>query len=711
MKKPAFIIICLTLATFTACNQKAEEGNKMETQEAKTENLLMVKSSLPYEAPEYDKIKDADFQPAFDAGIKQQLAEIDSIANNNTEPTFENTLVALEKSGELLTRVSRIFFTMSAANTNDVLQAVEEEMAPRLAAQTDAIYLNTKLFERIKAIAEKKEDLDFESNRLLDYYLEEFKKAGANLSAEDKTKLKKLNEEEAGLSAKFSNQLLAATKAGAFVVESEEALAGLSEGELKAAAKDAEGNDQNGKWLIPLQNTTQQPVMQSLDNRETRENLFSNSWTRCEKSDANDTRETLKRIAEIRAQKAKILGFDNYAAWALQNQMAKNPEAVQTFLQKLIAPATAKARVEAGDLQKMIDAQKGGFKLEPYDWSYYAEKLRLERYDLDENQIKPYFELWNTLENGVFYAATQLYGITFKRRTDLPVYQEDMRVYEVFDTDSSTIGLFYCDYFKRDNKSGGAWMDNLVGQSKLLGTKPVIYNVCNYSKPADGEPALISFDDVTTLFHEFGHALHGLFADQTYPSLSGTNVARDFVEYPSQFNEHWALNPEVFKNYAKHYETGEPMPQTLVDKIKKAATFNQGFALTELLAAASLDMEWHTINANYDIKAVDEFEKEALKRTKLDVYEIPPRYRSSYFSHIWGGGYGAGYYAYLWTEMLDNDTFAWFEANGGMSRENGQRYRDMILSRGNTLDYNDMFKDFTGRTPDIKPMLKNRGLL
>lgn len=711
MKKPAFIIICLTLATFTACNQKAEEGNKMENQETKTENSLMVKSSLPYEAPKYDKIKDADFKPAFDAGIKQQLSEIDSIANNTAEPSFENTLVALEKSGELLTRVSRIFFTMSAANTNEVLQGLEEEIAPRLAAQTDAIYLNTKLFERINAVQEKNEDLDFESKRLLEYYLVEFQKAGANLSTDDKTKLKKLNEEEAGLSAKFSNQLLAATKGGAFVVESDEALAGLSDGELKAAAKDAEANDQNGKWLIPLQNTTQQPVMQSLDNRETRESLFNSSWTRCEKSDANDTRETLKKIAEIRAQKAKILGFENYAAWSLQNQMAKTPEAVQTFLQKLIAPATAKARVEAGDLQKMIDAQKGGFKLEPYDWSYYAEKLRLERYDLDENQTKPYFELWNTLENGVFYAATQLYGITFKRRNDLPVYQKDMRVYEVFDTDSSTIGLFYCDYFKRDNKSGGAWMDNLVGQSKLLGTKPVIYNVCNYSKPAEGEPALISFDDVTTLFHEFGHALHGLFADQTYPSLSGTNVARDFVEYPSQFNEHWALNPEVFKNYATHYETGEPMPQALVDKIKKASTFNQGFALTELLAAASLDMQWHTVNADTEIKSVDEFETAALKRTKLDVYEIPPRYRSSYFSHIWGGGYGAGYYAYLWTEMLDNDTFAWFENNGGMSRENGQRYRDIILSRGNTLDYNDMFKDFTGRTPDITPMLRNRGLL
>ena len=713
MKRITIFAAGILMLVIASCHQNKRQEQAMENNTALASNPFMEPSTLPFQAPDFTKIKDSDFAPAFDEGIKRQLEEVENIANNAEAPTFENTLVALEESGQLLHRVNHVFNMLSGANTDSVLQNLQEKIAPRLAAQQDAIYLNTKLFERIKTLYQKKNalNLNAESARLLDYYEKEFVRAGANLSADDKTKLKKLNEEEASLSAKFTNMLLAAAKAGALVVDNKEALKGFSEGDMKAAAQDAAANGKDDKWLIPLQNTTQQPALQSLENRGTRHRLFEASWTRAEKGDKNDTRETIKRIAAIRAEKAKLLGFPNYAAWNLQDQMAKTPQTVQNFLKKLVPPATAKARKEAGDLQQVIDHEKKSVQLEPWDWNYYSEKVRKARYDLDENQIKPYFELFNVLENGVFYAANQLYGLTFKRRTDIPVYQPDMRVYELYDQDSSELGLFYVDYFKRDNKSGGAWMSNVVEQSKLLGTKPVIYNVCNFTKPAPGEPALISYDDVTTMFHEFGHALHGFFADQTYPSLSGTNVARDFVELPSQFNEHWALDPKVLHHYAMHYKTGKPMPQELIDKIKRSTTFNQGYKLTEILGAADLDMEWHTISAEDSVKSVDSFEANALERTNLDIPQVPPRYRSSYFLHIWGNGYAAGYYAYLWTEMLDDDAYAWFEENGGLTRANGQRFRDMILSRGNTEDYNKMFMDFRGHAPDIKPMLKDRGLI
>ncbi len=711
MKKISVLASCMLMLLFTACNQKSQKQS-MENNSNLANNPFIKASTLPFQAPDFNKIKDSDFEPAFNEGIKEQLEEIDKVANNEDEPTFENTLVELEKSGQLLTRVDNVFEMLAGANTDSVLQALQEKIAPKLAAQSDAIFLNPNLFERIKQLYQKKDklNLDPESARLLDYYYKEFVRAGANLPAEKKEKLKKLNEEEASLSAKFTNQLLDATKAGALVVDNQNDLKGLSESAIKSAARNAEANGKKGKFLLSLQNTTQQPALQSLENRATREKLFEASWTRAEKGDANDTRETIKRLAEIRAEKADLLGFPNYAAWTLQNQMAKTPETVETFLAKLVPPATANARQEAKDLQAVIDKEKGGFKLQPWDWNFYAEKVRKARYNLDEEQVKPYFELWNVLENGVFYAANQLYGLTFNRRTDIPVYQPDMRVYTVIDKDGSELGLFYCDYFKRDNKSGGAWMSNVVGQSKLLGTKPVVYNVCNFTKPAPGEPALISWDDVTTMFHEFGHALHGLFANQMYPSLSGTAVARDFVELPSQFNEHWALYPKVFEHYALNYKTGKPMPQELVNKIKKSTTFNQGYALTEILAASDLDMQWHTIPAGEKINSVDEFEKEALKKTHLDIPQVPPRYRSSYFLHIWSNGYSAGYYAYLWAEMLDDDAYAWFEDNGGLTRENGQRFRDMILSRGNTEDLHKMFVNFRGREPDIQPMLKDRGL-
>ncbi len=459
----------------------------------------------------------------------------------------------------------------------------------------------------------------------------------------------------------------------------------------------------NGCWLFKTPRNNQLY-------RDTRKKLFEASWTRNVKNDSNDTRNTIAQMAKIRAKKAKLLGFPTYASWKLQDQMAKTPEAVNKFFAQLVAPATAKARGEAADIQAIIDKQKGGFKLEPWDWNYYAEQVRKEKYDLDANETKPYLELKNVLENGVFYAANLLYGLTFKERHDLPVYQEDVLVFEVFDKDGSAIGLFYGDYYKRDNKGGGAWKNNSVGQSFLLGTKPVINNTCNFTKPAAGQPALISFSDVRTMFHEFGHALHGFFASQKYPILSGTSVARDFVEFPSQFNEHWALDPKVLKNYAVHYKTKEPMPQSLVDKIKKADGFNAGYALTEVLAACLLDMQWHTLSADAPLQDADKFEKESLKKTKTDLPEVPPRYRSTYFSHIFSGGYAAGYFSYLWTDMLEEDIYSWFKQNGGLTRANGQRLRDMILSRGNTEDYGKMFRAFRGHDPDIRPMLKSRGL-
>ena len=676
-------------------------------------NPFAAPSTLSFQAADFSKIKDADYKPAIEDGMTQQLSEIQAIANNTAAPTFKNTLVAMEQSGQLLRRVSGVFNLVAAANTNPSLQALQEEEAPKLASANDAIFLNTKLFKRVEKIYNEraKLKLDKESLRLVEYYYQKFQLAGAKLSDADKDKLKALNQEEASLMAKYNNQLLAAAKAGALVVSDKAQLAGLSDGAIDAAAQDAKAANMPGKWMIPLQNTTQQPALQSLSFRPTRAKLFDASWNRAERNDSNDTRATIARIAQIRAKKAKLIGFPNYAALTLQDQMAKTPEAVEKFLGKLIPAATAKAKNEAADIQALILKQNGDFKLQPYDWNFYSEQVRKAKYDIDENEVKPYFELNNVLKNGVFYAAGQLYGLTFKERKDLPVYQDDVHVYEVFDKDGSSIALFYCDYFKRDNKNGGAWMDNMVGQSRLLGTKPVIYNVCNFTKPAAGQPALISFSDVTTMFHEFGHGLHGIFASQEYPSLSGTATARDFVEFPSQFNEHWATDPKVFKNYATHYQTGALMPQTLVDKIKKAATFNEGYALTEILAAADLDMQWHKLTVADPLQDVDKFEDAALKKTHLDLPQVPTRYRSSYFLHIWSNGYAAGYYAYLWTEMLDDDAFAWFQEHGGLTRENGQRFRDMILSRGNTEDLATMFRKFRGSDPNITPMLENRGLV
>ncbi len=674
-------------------------------------NPFFAPSTLPFEAPPFDKIKDEDFQPAIEAGMAQQRAEIEVIANNPDAPTFDNTIVAVEKSGQLLTRVLAVFGGVTGANTNDTLQKVKTIEAPKLAAHSDFVYLNTKLFARIAVIYGQRATLklDAESLRLLQYYYDKFVHAGANLSEADKTELRKLNEEESSLQDTFTNKLLDATKQGAFVTSDKAALAGFSEARLAAAAQAAKSRQTEG-FVIPLQNTTQQPDLVSLSDRATRETIFEHSWNRTERGNADDTRDTIARLAQLRAQKAKLLGFPSFAAWQLEDQMAKTPQAALQFMDAIVPAATAQAAREAKDNQGMIDAQKGGFQLQPWDWNFYAEQVRKGRFDLDNAQVKPYFEINNVLENGVFYAANQLYGLTFKERHDIPVYQADVRVFEVFDVNGKPLALFYCDYFKRDNKNGGAWMDQFVGQSHLLGELPVVFNVANLPKPAEGEPALISFTDVITMFHEFGHALHGMFADTEYPTLSGTQTARDFVEFPSQFNEHWASEPTVFAHYAKHYKTGAPMPEELVARLRKSDTFNKGYDMTELLAAAELDMQWHSLPASAPLQNSDEFEKQALDKTHLNVSYVPPRYRSSYFAHIWGGGYSAGYYAYLWTEMLADDAYQWFVEHGGLTRANGDRFRQMVISRGNTQDLAKMYEAWRGAPPNTKAMLKYRGL-
>jgi peptidyl-dipeptidase Dcp len=675
------------------------------------ENPFYAPSTLPFHAPPFDRIKDEDYQPAIEAGMAQQLTEIERITDEAAPPTFENTLVVYQRSGRLLNRALAAFRAVSQASTNPTLQGAKTALAPKIAAHEDAIHLNQKLFDRIAAIYRQRAalKLEAESLRLVEIVYDEFVHSGANLSDSDKSELKKLNEEASTLSNDFSTRLLEATKNAAYTTEAREALAGLSESQLSAAALAAKKRGGEG-FLIPLQNTTQQPLLTSLSVRATRDAIFHNSWNRTERGDANDTRADIVRLAQLRAQRAKLLGFASHAAWKLEDQMAKTPAAALQFMDALVPIAKAKAASEAADIQAVIDARKAGFALEPWDWDFYADQVRKAKFDLDEAEVKPYFELNNVLENGVFYAANRLYGIRFKERKDIPAYHPDVRVFEVTDVDGRPLALFYCDYFKRDNKDGGAWMSFLVRPSKLLADLAVVYNVANLPKPAPGEPALISFADVTTMFHEFGHALHGMFANTRYPTLSGTTPARDFVEFPSQFNEHWALYPEVFEHYARHYKTGAPMPETLIEKIKKARNFNEGYKLTESLAAAELDMQWHILPADAPLQDPDEFEKRALATTQLDIPQVPPRYRSSYFSHIWDSGYSAGYYAYLWTQMLDDDAFQWFDDHGGLTRANGQRFRRMILSRGNTQDLAKMYEAWRGKPPGIDAMMKYRGL-
>ncbi len=706
MKFPHRIVILGSVFLFASFQTQVVSAQKYSV---KMTNPLLQKSKLQYQAPQFNLIKDSDFKPAFEYGIKVHDQEIDRIANNVVKPTLENTVVAIEVSGEDYKRARMIFENLTGSNTNPTLQAIEKEYATVFAAHEDKMYLNSKLYNRFKALDLK--SLKGDDKALTEYYLRKFELAGANLSVADKDKMKKINGELAVLSTAFGNKLLVARKNAAVLFDNLSDLDGLSSADIAAAKKSATEAGQDGKYLIAIINTTQQPVLQDLKNRASREKIFKASWYRAEKGDEGDTREILEKIARLRLQKAQLMGKKNFAEWKLQDQMAKSPIPAMDLLAKIAAPAVAKAKIEAKEIQDLIDAQKGGFKVEPWDWNFYSEQVRKQKYDLDQSELKPYFEVTSVLEKGVFYAAEQMYGITFKPRTDLPVYNPDVKVYEVFDFDAKSIAIYYLDFYARDNKNGGAWMSNFVEQSHYLKQKPVIVNVFNFSKPVNGNPSLVSSDDVITMFHEFGHTLHGLFANQKYASISGTSVPRDYVEFPSQINEHAALDPAILKNYAVHYKTKEPIPQALVEKFKKAETFNKGYDVTEILAASTLDMAWHTVEKESDFKPALVFEKQALEKYGLLVNEVPSRYHTPYFAHIWGGGYSAGYYAYTWSKTLDYNVFDWLMKNGGLTRKNCDKFRKEILSVGNSVDLNKAFEKLVGHKMEIEPYLKNAGLL
>ncbi len=668
-------------------------------------------STLPLYAPDFSKIKDSDYLPAILAGMAQQKREMMAIANNPAAPSFNNTIVAMERSGELLERAGLAFSAVNGANTNDTLQATDTKTSPLYAAHNDFIYLNAKLFARVKSLHDRQAELNLnpEQAKVLKVYYDGFVHAGAQLPPEKQVELKRLNQRISTLQTDFGQKLLAAAKAGALHVTDKAALAGLSEEQIAAATEAAKGRKVDG-YVVALQNTTQQPSLESLTSHDTRQKLFEASLNRAEHGDANDTRNLIRELASLRAKKAALFGKANWADYTLYDQMAQNRETAVGFLDRLAPAVSAKQHQEAADIRALAKSQGATFNVTPADWNFYAEQIRKQRYAIDSDQLKQYFEFNKVLEDGVFYAANQLYGLTFKERKDIPTWSPDMRVFDVTDADGKPLAMFMIDPWKRDNKSGGAWMSNLVNQSYLRGTKPVIYNVENFAKPTPGQPMLITWDDVTTMFHEFGHALHGMFASQTYPTLSGTNVARDFVEFPSQFNENWALDPKVLPHYAVHYKTGQTIPQDLIQKVLAARTFNQGYEVGEVLEAAHLDLDWHALGADAPLQDVDRFEADALAKSGYDTADVPPRYRSNYFLHIWSNGYSAGYYAYPWTRMLGQDAFSWFETHGGLTRANGQRFRDMVLSRGNTEDYAEMYRSFAGHDAQIQPYLDYYGL-
>ncbi len=708
MKAPVpTALACLLLAACTSTEQP-EQHTPMSTT-----NPLLEKSTLVFQAPLFDKIKDSDYEPAIEAGMKKQLEEVQVIIDNKEAPSFENTIVAMEKTGVDLTRATKIFFGLTGSATNDSLQAIKARVAPKLTAHGDAITLNDALFQRVKAVYDGRANagLDPLQTRLVERYYQRFVRAGALLDAKAKEEWKKLNEEESNLQTKFQDNILKDRSAASVLVDKKEELDGMSEEAIAAAADAAKAKGKEGKWLIEIVNTTTQPVLASLKNRELRKRIFEASVTRNSHGGDADNSAIVGRLAQLRAQKAKLLGFPNWATYVMDDQMAKTPADALKLLAGLAPAAARNAKNEAAKLQALIDKQKGGFQLEPWDWDFYSEQLRKAEYDLDEAAMKPYFNFDSVLVNGVFYAAEQLYGVTFKERKDLPVYHPDVRVFDIIDTGGKAMGLFYGDYYARDNKQGGAWMDSFLDQCGLLGQQPVITQNCNYVKPAAGQPCLLSMDDVTTLFHEFGHALHGMLSRQTYPLFCGTATTTDFVEFPSQVNEYWATEPTVLAHYAKHYKTGEPMPKELVEKMNKAKTFNQGYMTSEYLAAALLDIEWHSLGADAPLVTdVVGFERKALEKYGLLNAQVPPRYKTCYFSHIWGGGYSANYYAYMWSEVLDADACEWFQEHGGLKRENGMHFRSTVLSQGGSKESGQLYRDFRGRDAVVGPLLERRGL-
>jgi peptidyl-dipeptidase Dcp len=708
MKRPQLLIVAASLAlAHAAYAAPVAAGPVLDAS-----NPFAKVSSLPFHYPAFDKIKDEHFLPAFAAGMREQLREVDGIANNPKAPTFENTIVAMERSGQLLARVSTTFSNLQTCNTDDKLDAVDREIQPKLAAHHDAIYMNDKLFKRVKTLYDKRDSLklDAESKHLLERYHRDFVRAGANLSAADKDKLKAYNGEIAALQSKFAQNTLKEANASALTVDTRAELDGLSGAEIDAAAAEAKKRGLDGKYVLVLGNTTGQAALSELTNRSVRERLLAASLARGSRGGEFDNRDVVLRLVKLRAEKAALLGYPNFAAYSVETETAKNPEAINKLLADVIKPAEANAHAEAAEIQKVIDAEHGGYQVAPQDWYYYTDKVRAQKFAFDESQLKPYFELNNVVLNGVFYAANKEFGITFKERHDLPVYDADVRTFDVFDADGKQLAIFIMDYYARPNKQGGAWENEYVTQSKLLGTYPVVANHLNIPKPPAGQPTLLTFDEVTTAFHEFGHALHSMFSNVRYPTFGGANTARDFVEYPSQQNEMWASWPEVLAHYAKHYQTGAPMPSALLDKVLATKTFNMGFITTEYTAAAILDQSWHQLAPNQVPTDVQGFEAQSLKNAGANYAPVPPRYRTTYFSHSYSLGYSAGYYAYLWSEKLAADTSAWFKENGGLLRKNGDYYRKMVLSRGASQDELETYHNFRGRDADIKPLLERRGL-
>jgi peptidyl-dipeptidase Dcp len=696
-------LILFTVLIFTSCNQSDQM----------TENPFFTASTLPFEAPDFDIINDDHFMPAFEKGMKEQISEIEKIAANNEEPDFENTILAMEKSGELLTRVQRVFSNLTSAHTNEKLQEIQSELAPKLAAHSDNILLNRDLFDRISALYESRGDLqlDEESLKLLTDTHRNFVRAGAELDEDQQLRMREINERISTLTTRFQENLLAMTRERAVIVDDVNFLEGFSQDRIAAAKEAAESRGYEGKYLLSITNTTRQPVLTSLKNREMRQRVWEASAFRgVGDNDGIDTRPIVLELAQLRAERAQLLGYDSFAHFALEPQTGESPERVLEMLTGLIPAVISNTEQEAGQILEAMRNDGIDDELMPWDWEYYAEVVRKDQYDIDDAEVRPYFELDRVLEDGVFYAMNRLYGISFEERHDLPVYHDEVRVFNVFDEDGSQLGLFYADYFARDSKRGGAWMNSFVVQSHMKNQKPVIVNVLNITPPAEGEPALISFGNVTTLFHEMGHAVHGLFSDVNYSSQAGTSVPRDFVEFPSTFEEDWAIHPEVLENYAVHYETGERIPQDLLDRVIAAREFNQGFETYEYLAATMVDMEWHLLQPNQIPNNVEAFEQASLAKYRLNNPAIPPRYKSAYFAHIFSGGYSANYYAYIWSEVLAADAFAFMRERGGLTRDNGDHYRNTILSRGGSREAMDLYRDFRGDEPDVRNLLIRRGL-
>jgi len=708
MNRPHILLIAA--ASAAVANLAIAAPTAAPSSQLEASNPFARESTLPFNYPAWDKIRNEDFAPAYAEGMRQQAAEIEKIANNKAAPTFDNTIVAMERSGRLLNRVGSAFNTLTGSYTNDTLIALDKELAPKLSAHSDAIRLNPKLYARVKALYDKRAKLalDAESTYLLERYHTDFVRAGAKLSDADKQKLKAMNGELAALSTQFAQNVLKEANASALVVDSRAELAGMSDKQIDVAAAEAKKRGLEGKFVLPVVNTTQQAALSVLTNRATREKLLAASLARGSRGGEFDNKGVVLKIARLRAERAVLLGYPNYAAYNLEEQTAKNTRAVNSLLAEFAKPAVNNARKEAAEIQKVIDAEKGGFQAAAHDWSFYSDKVRQQRYAFDAGQLRPYFELNRVLQDGVFFAATKEFGITFKERKDLPTYDADVRVFDVFDADGKQLAIFTLDPYARSTKRGGAWANAWVAQSKLLGTKPVIANNLNIPKPAAGEPTLLTYDEVRTTFHEFGHALHAMFSDVKYPRL--TRVPRDYVEFPSQVNEMWMAWPEVLANYAKHYQTGEAMPKELLEKVQASQQFNEGFRTTEYLAASLLDQAWHQLSPEQIPTDVLAFEAEALKKAGVDFALVPPRYRTTYFSHTFSGGYSAGYYGYLWAEKLDADTVNWFKEHGGLTRKNGDHFRKTLLSRGGTLDAMQMYRNFSGRDAQVQPLLERRGL-